>query len=203
MSNANREVRVLASAKLENRADGGTEAIVLTGYAAVFGQETDIGGYFRERIVRGAFADAIGRDDIHALYNHDYQHVLGRAKAGTLQLAEDDHGLKVEIALPDTQTARDLAENIRAGNIDQMSFAFTMSGGRQSWDESGEIPLRTIEKVGELWEVSVVPRGAYPTTEIGLRSLEAHRKDARRHNFSAAARRLAMKAQIDRRARGF
>lgn len=202
MSNANREVRVLASAKLENRADGGSEAVVLTGYAAVFGQETDIGGYFRERIEKGAFSDAISRDDIHALYNHDYQHVLGRAKAGTLRLSEDDHGLKVEITLPETQTARDLAENIRAGNIDQMSFAFTMSGGRQTWDESGETPLRTIEKVGELWEVSVVPRGAYPTTEIGLRSLEAHRKEARRHNFNAAARRLAMKAQIDSRTRG-
>lgn len=201
MSNADREVRVLASVQMEKRGDDGA-ALTLVGYAAVFDQETDIGGYFREKVAKGAFAEAIGRDDIHALFNHDYQHVLGRAKAGTLRLSEDDHGLKVEITLPDTQTARDLAENIRAGNIDQMSFAFTMQGGLQEWDETGDTPIRTIKKVGELWEVSIVPRGAYPTTEIGLRSLDAHRKEAKRHNFTAAARRLAMKAGIDRRARG-
>lgn len=202
MSNADREVRVLASVKLEKRDDATEAPATLVGYAAVFDQDTDIAGYFRERIAKGAFSDAIGRDDIHALYNHDYQHVLGRAKAGTLKLSEDDHGLKVEITPPDTQLARDLLENIKAGNIDQMSFAFTMSGGSQEWDETGDMPLRTIHKVGELWEVSIVPRGAYPTTEIGLRSLNAHRSERKRHNYNAATKRLAMKVQIDQRARG-
>lgn len=199
MPNADREVRVLASVKMESRADEAGKPVVLAGYAAVFDQETDIGGYFRERIAKGAFAEAIGRDDIHALYNHDYQHVLGRAKAGTLRLAEDDHGLKVEITLPDTQTARDLTENVRAGNVDQMSFAFTMSGGLQEWDETGETPLRTIKRVGELWEVSIVPRGAYPTTEIGLRSLAAHRKEAAQTGYSTRRARMRMNLALRER----
>jgi len=193
------EIRLLASMSVEERAD---KAQKLVGYAAVFNQETDIGGYFREVVQRGAFAEAIARDDIHALYNHDYAFVIGRKKAGTLEIAEDEHGLRVEITPPNTQTARDLVENVRAGNIDQMSFAFSMEGGKQSWDETGETPLRTIEKVGSLFEVSVVPRGAYPTTEIGLRSLDEHRKGARRHNFEAAARRKAMKIGLDMRIRG-
>ena len=183
------EIRVLASMQVEKRAD---EAQKLVGYAAVFGQETDIGGYFREVVKRGAFAEAINRDDIHALFNHDYAYVIGRKKAGTLQIAEDDHGLRVEITPPDTQTARDLMENVRAGNIDQMSFAFSMQGGKQSWDETGEIPVRTIEKVGELFEVSVVPRGAYPTTEIGLRALDQHRKEHAKTGYAARQARMRM-----------
>lgn len=193
------EIRVLASMQVEERAD---KAHKLVGYAAVFDQETDIGGQFREIIRRGAFAEAIKRDDVHALYNHDYAFVIGRMKAGTLQISEDDHGLRVEITPPNTQTARDLTENIRAGNIDKMSFAFTMEGGKQVWSDTGKTPLRTIEKVGALHEVSVVPRGAYPTTEIGLRSLEDFRRDKRRHNFNAAALRRAMKLGLDFRARG-
>jgi HK97 family phage prohead protease len=183
------EIRVLASMQVEKRAD---EAEKLIGYAAVFGEETDIGGYFREVVQRGAFAEAINRDDIHALYNHDYAYVIGRKKAGTLLISEDDRGLRVEITPPNTQTARDLIENVRAGNIDQMSFAFSMQGGRQSWDETGETPLRTIEKVGELFEVSVVPRGAYPTTEIGLRSLEQHRKAHAKTGYAARQARMRM-----------
>lgn len=184
-----REIRIVAEMSVERRDD---EAEQMVGYAAVFGVEADIGGYFRERIARGAFAEALTRDDIHALYNHDYAHVLGRVKAGTLALAEDDHGLRVAITPPDTQLARDLMANIRAGNIDQMSFAFSMQGGLQEWDETGETPLRTIKQVGELYEVSIVPRGAYPTTEIGLRCLDAHRKDAAKQGYSIRRARMRM-----------
>jgi uncharacterized protein len=187
------EIRVLADMRLETRADN--EPPRLIGYAAVFDEATDIGGYFRERVAKGAFSDALTRDDIHALFNHDYNNVIGRKKAGTLTLAEDERGLRVEITPPNTQLARDLMENIKAGNIDQMSFAFSMEGGRQTWDETGETPLRTIERVGELFEVSVVPRGAYPTTEIGLRSLDNHRKERAKANFSATRARLALKSK--------
>lgn len=191
-----RELRILADVALEKRDDAPEK---LVGYAAVFNAEADIGGYFREVVAKGAFAEALTRDDIHALYNHDYQHVLGRAKAGTLKLTEDDHGLRVEITPPNTQTARDLMENIRAGNVDQMSFSFSMQGGSQDWDETGETPKRTIKKVGELFEVSIVPRGAYPTTEIGLRSLEAHRKEAATTGYSTRQARMRMNLALRER----
>jgi HK97 family phage prohead protease len=191
-----RELRILADVALEKRDD---TAERLVGYAAVFGVETDIGGYFREMVAKGAFSEALKRDDIHALYNHDYQHVIGRKKAGTLSISEDDHGLRVEITPPNTQIARDLMENIRAGNVDQMSFAFSMQGGLQEWDETGDIPLRTIKQVGELFEVSVVPRGAYPTTEIGLRSLEAHRKDSAKTGYSTRHARMRMNLALRER----
>ncbi|WP_170937153.1 MULTISPECIES: HK97 family phage prohead protease [Rhodomicrobium] len=174
-----REIRVLAGLRLEEREAG--NAPMLAGYAAVFDTETDIGGFFRERIARGAFGDAISKAsaDVHALFNHDSNIVLGRLKAGTLRLAEDAKGLRVEIDPPDTQDVRDLMVKMRRGDIDQMSFAFTMRGGAQRWDESQDPPVRTIEKVGELYDVSVVTRGAYPTTEVGVRSLEEHQQQRR------------------------
>ena len=83
-----------------------------------------------------------------------------------------------------------------------MSFAFTMRGGVQKWDDSQTPALRIIEKVGDLYDVSVVTRGAYPTTEVnvdaGRRSLDEYR-DARRrqHNFSAAALRIRRRMNLD------
>ena len=191
-----REIRIISGLKLETRSD--TQAAKLVGYAAVFGEATDIGGMFREVIAKGAFAEAISSSDVHALFNHDENLVLGRAKAGTLRMSEDAHGLKVEIDPPDTQDVRDLLVKMQRGDIDQMSFAFTMRGGVQTWDDSAEPPLRTIEKVGELYDVSVVTRGAYPTTEVAVRSLAEHRKTK---NFSAARLRKSRQLDLERKLR--
>ena len=213
MPSSNRETRATGEFRVEKRADGEGRKIV--GYAAVFNQETNIAGFFREMIKPGAFAEAITRDDVHALSNHDYDHVLGRLKAGTLKMLEDDRGLKVEVDPPDTQDARDLMTSMERGDIDQMSFAFSMRGGKEEWDDTGDLPLRTIIKVGELLDVSVVPRGAYPTTEVGLRSLEADREDKRkkeaeaaeaekarkRENFAAQVTRLKLAKKLDLRRR--
>jgi phage head maturation protease len=76
-----------------------------------------------------------------------------------------------------------------------MSFAFTMGdGGIQTWDETGDCPLRIINKVGELYDVSVVTRGAYPTTEAAVRSLKDYRAQK---NFHAAALRVRRKMNLE------
>lgn len=191
-----KEIRIVSGLEVEARA--GSDAPKLVGYAAVFDAETDIGGMFREKISRGAFKDSLSVSDVHALFNHDENIVLGRAKAGTLRMSEDAKGLKVEIEPPDTQDVRDLLVKMKRGDIDQMSFAFTMRGGVQEWDDSVDPPLRVIKKIGELYDVSVVTRGAYPTTEVAVRSLEDFRKT---RNFNAAAQRLRMKADLDIRVR--
>ena len=181
-------------APLEVRAESRT----IAGYAAVFNSETDIGGMFREQIAPGAFKPSL-TGDVRALFDHDSSHVLGRTKSGTLRMSEDEHGLAVEIDLPDTQTGRDLRESMARGDIDGMSFGFRVT--KQEWDESGETPLRTIREV-ELFEVSVVTFPAYADTEVALRSLEDTRKEQRQKNFNAAAKRLAMKADLALRKRG-
>lgn len=142
------------------------------GYAAVFNSETDIGGYFREIIAPGAFADAL-KGDVRALIDHDSGRVIGRSTAGTLRLAEDKTGLSVEIDLPDTTDGRDIATLIERGDISGMSFGFIVT--KQTWDETGDVPKRTIEAV-ELHEVSIVAFPAYDDTTIAMRSLDDARK---------------------------
>ena len=198
------EKRFTAGLALEERSGVDAAGPSLVGYAALFDTETNIGGLFREKIAHGAFADAITTSDIHALFNHNENFVLGRMKAGTLTVAEDEKGLRVTISPPDTQDVRDLLVKMKRGEIDQMSFAFTLQGGKQSWDDSVEPPLRTIEKVGELYDVSVVTRGAYPDTTVAVRSLEDFRRDRAEKptsNFSAARLRIARKMNLDLKVR--
>lgn len=144
------------------------------GHAAVFNELSEDLGGFREVIQPGSFQEAIGRDDVRALWNHDSNLVLGRNLAGTLTLEEDEVGLFVEIDLPDTQAGRDAAISIERGDVSQMSFGFQILDWArdQVWgkDESGNL-LRTITKAS-LFDVSPVTYPAYPQTDIAMRSLE-------------------------------
>ena len=171
-------------------------AVRVEGYAAVFGEETDIGGFFRERIERGAFSDAIKNDDVVFVFNHDEATIMARTRSGTLSLTEDDRGLRMsaELDLSDPDVQR-VHVKMKRGDLDKMSFAFWAE--KQEWDESQDPPLRTI-KQARLHDVSVVTTPAYDGTEIGLRSLEKFRKA---QNFNAASRRLRMKANLDLRER--
>lgn len=183
---------------VEQRAgDDGKTTVV--GYAAVFGEVADIGDHFREVLARGAFTQTLKTADVRAYFDHDRGRVLGRSTAGTLRLNEDNKGLAVEIDLPDTSDGRDVRALIERGDISGMSFGFIVT--RQEWDETGEVPLRTIHGV-ELIEVSIVSEPAYSGASIALRSLDDARNERRQNNFSAAAKRLGMKVTLDLRTRG-
>jgi len=141
------------------------EAPVIRGYAAVFNKWADL-GWFRERINPGAFAKTITEADVRALWNHDSNWVLGRNKAGTLDLSEDQKGLAVTITPPDTQWARDLMTSMTRGDVNQMSFAFTAI--KEEWNQ--EKMERTLSEV-RLYDVSVVTYPAYPQTSAAVRAL--------------------------------
>ena len=189
-----REIRGGIAAEIRSE-DGG---IRVSGYAAVFNQEADIGGMFREVIEPGAFSDAIGRDDVVFLINHDGL-PLARTRSGTLKLAEDATGLRMETVLdasdPDVLS---IVGKMKRGDLDKMSFAFLPEV--QEWDESGDTPLRTIKRA-RLFDVSIVTTPAYDGTSIGLRCLEAHRTAVKAKNFNAAARRHRMKMDLALRGR--
>lgn len=141
------------------------------GYAANF-LEYDM-GTFRERIERSAF-DNLDSYDIHALYNHDYDRVLARRNKGkgTLDLQVNDEGLYFAFELPDTATGNEVRTLVGRGDVDQASWAFTVK--KEEWlDVRSEKPLRVIKEVGTIYDISLTPRGANPTTSAALRSLEA------------------------------
>lgn len=178
------------------------DGVTVEGYAAVFNQEADIGGYFREVIAPGAFTEAIGRDDVVFLINHDGLPLArSRGGKGTLKLEEDDYGLKMRTVLdPEDPDVRAIVGKMKRGDLDKMSFAFWPEV--QEWDESGDLPVRTIRKAS-LFDVSIVTTPAYDGTDIGLRSLERFRKDRRAENYRhARARVLARQAEQEQRFRG-
>lgn len=168
--------------------------VVVSGYAAVFNQRTDIGGYFYEVIVSGAFTQAIGRDDVSFLIEHGGL-PLARTRSGTLTLTEDSHGLKIDTTLDpaDPDVAR-IVPKMKRGDLDKMSFGFYAT--RQEWDETGDIPIRYIHEA-TLFDVSIVSNPAYHGTEIALRSLQDIRNDHNTLNTRAASKLLGMKVSLD------
>lgn len=146
------------------------------GYAATFNSPTVIAGCFVEVIRPGAFAAAILRDDVRALFNHDANFVLGRNTAKTLYLGEDDKGLTWRADPPKTQWAADLAVSIDRGDISGCSFQFIPEV--EEWDYSGEMPTRTLIELG-LIDVSAVTFPAYDDTTLAMRTVsEARARDA-------------------------
>ena len=147
---------------------GGGQTLV--GHAALFMSPTVIYGMWREQIAPRAFRKSIKESDVRALFNHDTNIVLGRNKAGTLRLSEDEDGLAYEIDLPDTQAARDLWTSIDRGDISQSSFAFeTIKETREAADpDTTELPLITIREA-KLYDVSPVVFPAYEDTDVSAR----------------------------------
>lgn len=178
--------------------------IVVEGYAAVFDQPTDIGGIFTEVIARGAFRSALARgDDVEFLINHGGL-PLARSTAGNLTMREDDHGLHIRAELdPSDPDVQRIVPKMRGKMLDQMSFAFNALD--QEWFTPSDGPdVRTIKDVA-LFDVSIVNRGAYPTTSIALRSRDEARKEReqreerKQHNQEGYLKRKAEQEQRFRR----
>lgn len=167
MAQKNVEKRFLSSS-VEVRSEEGKPNVV-EGYAAVFDDETVIGGAFAERVARGAF-DGADMSNTVALFNHNIDQPLARVGRG-LELEVDERGLKYRFELGNQSYAKDLAENIRMGNVSTSSFGFTVRDDEWERRDDG-VNLRIIKEVGLLFDVSPTTQGAYPTTEVGLRSME-------------------------------
>lgn len=153
-----KEVRTNNS-NIEVRESG--TGMTFTGYAAVWNSPSEPLPFI-ERIKPGAFKRSLqSRNEVKLLWNHDHGAVLGSLRAGTLKLTEDAYGLKVEAELPDTQLGRDTATLLKRGDVNAMSFGFSVPSGGDSWNEDGT--ERTLKSV-RLFEISVVAFPAYPST---------------------------------------
>lgn len=148
------------------------ENVFLEGLAAVFNKTIPIFGS-NEVIRPGAFARALKeKQDVRALLNHDPSLILGRTKAKTLQLRENEKGLFSRIKLPRTSVGRDIAESVGRGDVDGMSFQFMVRKQNITPETSKTKRLREILDV-DLFDVSVVTFPAFPQTKVGLKSDEA------------------------------
>ena len=161
-------------------------SLKIGGYAATFNAEAT-GLNFREVIAPGAFTRALAsQDPVFLLVNHDMEGIpLASTQSGTLSLRQDSTGLYMEATLdPANPKAQELSSALRRGDMDKMSFAFTVSPDGQTKDAG----LRTLTDIERLYEVSVVTLPAYDSTSVGMRSVEEA-------DLDLAKRKLSMKVK--------
>ena len=157
---------------------------VVVGYGSIFNSRSENLGGFYEYISPDAITnDTIINSDVRALINHDANLILARSTKGegNLKLNVDETGLRYEFAIPETSYGKDLAINMKNGNITQSSFAFTIADGGDTWstDKEGR-DIRTINKIDRLYDISAVTFPAYSNASSGLviaqRSLQSYKE---------------------------
>lgn len=163
-----RQTRSL-QAELKTRAENDQD-LVIEGYFAVFNRQTELWQGAFEEIAQGAFGGTMG-NDIRALINHDTTLVLGRNKAGTLELKEDSHGLWGSIRInPNDTDAMNAYERVKRGDVDQCSFGFNILKEETDWREDGTVKW-TITEI-DLHEVSICTFPVYEETGVQARQAE-------------------------------
>ena len=169
MSEKLRQLRSVAT-KFETREDGDEHVPHISGYFATFADTYEIAPGLTESIAPGAFSRTLS-GDIRALVNHDTTLVLGRTKAHTLELREDEHGLWGDIAInPNDVDAMNLYERVRRGDVDQCSFGFEIVSEETEVRDDGSVHW-TLQEVN-LFEVSACTFPAYKETNITARCAE-------------------------------
>lgn len=172
MVKSDREYRNMA---MTARADE-DEAMTVEGYASTFDdpytlwETEDI--TVREVVDKNAFDDT-DLSDVIMQYNHEGR-VFARVSNNTLKVSPDDQGLFIAADLGGTEIGRGLFEEIRGGYTDKMSFGFTVAA--DEWDEHTDenghtTAIRTIKKVGKVYDVSAVSIPANPGTSIDATSV--------------------------------
>ena len=165
------ETRRITFNEFELRAASQGDGMSFSGYAAVFNSDSEPLPFI-ERIAPGAFAKSLkSRNNIRMYMNHDSSMLLGTTRSKTVRLAEDTKGLFVDADLPDTSVGRDLSVLMQRGDVDSMSFGFTVPQGGDRWSDDGS--RRELRQI-RLFEVSVVTGfPAYAATSASVRSFDA------------------------------
>jgi HK97 family phage prohead protease len=151
--------------------DGDGDGLTPEGYGAVFNSPTRIDsweGTFDEIIAPGAFAKTIKERTPVVQFDHGHHPLVGSIPIGAVEaLSEDAHGLHLRSRLHDNWLTQPVRDAIASRAIDGMSFRFSVV--KEMWDESGDMPLRTIQEV-KLYELGPVVFPAYTDTSVGVRS---------------------------------
>ena len=171
-----RQVRCVAQ-QFQTRS--ANDDLFIEGYFSVFNSEYPLWEGASEIVKPGAFTNSVS-GDVRALINHDSSLVLGRTKAGTLTLRQDERGLwgSIRINRADVD-AMNLYARVQRGDVDQCSFGFEikretfvdLGGGKCRWE---------IEEVDPLYEVSVCTFPAYTETSVSARKQDLAEIEKRR-----------------------
>ena len=164
-------------------------SLKIAGYAATFNQEAE-NLSFREKIAPGAFTRSLeSSDPIFLLVNHQADQLpLASTQSGTLKLTQDKVGLRMEANLdPSNPRAAELASALTRGDVNKMSFAFSINPDGEVRDNG----VRTLTDV-TLYEVSVVNMPAYESSSVGMRTAEEIEADS----LALRAKKLALEIEL-------
>lgn len=169
-----REYRRIAEEMETREEDGG---LFVEGYATTYNEPYTLYEDDRVRLdeqVDPKAFDGCDLRDVIMQYDHEGR-VFARTKNGTLQLMSDEHGLRIRAQLDGTDIGRQLYQEIAGGYTDKMSFGFTVAADEKTKtrdDETKKVTvLRTITRIGKLYDVSAVSMPANDATEISARNL--------------------------------
>ncbi len=167
-----KEIRIAEIRAAEPAADG-KQTLILRGRPIIYDTPTlieDGSGSYTE-IIRSGALDGADLSDVRLLYNHDLGKVPLARTPKTMSLTLDSEGLTFEAVLPETAGAKEVYEAVRRGDLSGMSFAFKVPEGGDFYDAYTN--TRTIRQIAKVYECSVVPYPAYPTTSVEARSAKA------------------------------
>lgn len=174
---------------------------MLTGRPIVYDSMTDMGWY--DEIIAAGALDGTDLKDVRFLVNHNTDMIpLARSRNNnensTMQMSVDEKGMEIRVDL-DTENnaeAKSLYSAVERGDLDGMSFMFSVDGDK--WDDiESDHPTRTITKLGKVFEVSAVTFPAYEATSISARGLDSALDSAKSslENVKAEARAIERKKQ--------
>lgn len=167
------EYRYMRKAAPDVREDG-----TLHGRAWPYNSTTMIGKLpygFRETILPGAGKKSINDGDIVLLDNHEHRLPLARMSAGTLEMKDGSDGGDWVATPANTSYAKDVVQNVRAGNYGGCSFGFEVI--RDKWTDDQGNPAdptngtnREIQEM-KVHEISVCTFPAYSATSVSSRAM--------------------------------
>lgn len=134
----------------------------IEGYAIVFDTFAQVEG-FTEKIESTALSET-DLSDVALMYNHDTGTVPLARTPETLLLEVDEKGLKFTATLPNTESAKEIYESIKRGDLRGCSVGFKV--GVDDWQGN----QRTIKKIDKIFEISICPFPAYGTTSVEARN---------------------------------
>lgn len=175
------------------------EGMIVEGYATTFNQPyqlyADNDMVINEQVDSMAFSEA-RMDDVIFQFDH-VGRVYARTRNSTLEVTPDQKGLFIRADLSGTEEGRKLYEEIRDGYIDRMSFGFTVAEDKtEKTSNDPRTYLRTITKIGRLFDVSAVSMPANDFTGISARSYVDGILDKERADALAAEQRNRQKQKI-------
>jgi len=169
------EVRTIDAENTELRSVDDDEQQYCEGFGVVYDREVEIYPGYYEKINANAFKRCLDKNtEIKSFINHNCEQILSTTKSNpSLQIESREKGLWFKSPIPPTQYGKDLAENLRRGNIKGASFMFSVPDGGDmiTRDKKGKVHREIVDC--DIYEIGPVTSPAYNSTRVNLRSIES------------------------------